>query len=92
MSQPEVIEFHNDEAGYEDWLRLHNHDGYVVTKKGRDWALHRADCDHISSTDADGALYTRNPKLCSTDRAALDREARKRSDRPPIQPCETCGS
>jgi hypothetical protein len=90
MSKPQIAEFHNDEAGYDGWLRLHQHDGYVLTKKGREWALHRAHCDHISY--GDGARYTVNPKLCSTDRRALELEARRRSNRPSIQACETCGS
>lgn len=70
-----VIEFHNHEIGYAGWQREHQHDGFVLTKKGREWALHRAFCDHISSTDADGALYTRSRKLCSTDQRALELEA-----------------
>jgi len=88
----EILSFHNDEAGYDSWCRLHGPDGYVLTKSGRDWTLHNATCQAITEA-GDGKLNTSSPKLCSTDRARLVREARERSGgRMPIQSCGQCGS
>lgn len=29
MSKPQIAEFHNDEAGYDGWLRLHSSHDYM---------------------------------------------------------------
>jgi hypothetical protein len=69
-----VITFHDDDAGYADWL-IDNPAGYVLNVEPPFSVLHRADCPHLSPR-REGRLTVLYPKVCSTEPPALEAPAR----------------
>ena len=87
------ITFRDNEAGYVRWVAT-NTDGYVINTYRKPNAnyliLHRATCGTITGTPARGDQWTRDfIKICSTNRADLERWARDTTGGTPT-PCRLC--
>jgi hypothetical protein len=88
-----AIEFCDDDEGYIQWVEANAH-GYVLNTFRKPAAhyliLHRATCGTITGIPARGAEWTRDYiKICSTDRADLDRWAMDITGGTPT-PCQLC--
>jgi hypothetical protein len=72
-----VITFHNDDAGWFDWLDS-NPGGYFMQKSSSaaGMIIHRPNCPHIDREDiwSDGRMirWTKRIKFCSVDTLKLD--------------------
>jgi len=60
---------------YEAW-RAQNPRSFVVSCKRGEWMLHRAGCSHLDQVHMTVADLMGSEKICCTDRAMLERNAR----------------
>lgn len=64
--------FHHQDIEYANWIRSHQHDGYVLNVAGSESRLHRANCIRLLRPIEEGrALTDEYPKVCSTSLAEL---------------------
>ena len=62
MATEDTIVFHDDDDGYEDWVRRHN--GYVLTTRAKgSYMLHDCECLHLGK-DAVHQELTKKPRRC----------------------------
>jgi len=87
MAAEDTIVFHNDDGGYEDWVRHHN--GFVLTRPDKDeFMLHDCDCLHLGRGGDKDLELTKKPRRCGK-RADLVDWARQETGRLP-KFCRTC--
>jgi hypothetical protein len=64
VAAEDTVVFHNDDGGYEDWVRRHN--GYVLTTRDKGaYMLHDCECMHLAK-DKDGTQVTLKPRRCGS--------------------------
>lgn len=68
-----AVDKDGSERNFQAWRKAHQK-GFVINHNGPDMLLHFADCWHFYGETA-GVNNTKKPKICSTNRAELERWA-----------------
>lgn len=88
-----VTEFEPDPSGQRSaefwaWLQRHPREYFLNLHSLSAARLHRADCPHMKFPRPEAVNFVARGKLCSAERAALQREADRRQIA--IEPCPDC--
>lgn len=88
MSDAQIIVFHDDDAGYEEWVSRHG--GYVLTRRREAaYMLHHADCVHLGR-DGDLSLkLTKRPRRWARERQPLIEWTQVETGSDPLR-CQSC--
>jgi hypothetical protein len=89
-----VTEFVRDPAGarsreFWSWLLEHPKEYFVNLNTSSAARIHRADCPHMKFPRPEAINFLSRGKLCSPDRAELEREVARRGIA--VETCPDCG-